>query len=481
MTGVALTLEVLLLSVLIFGSLGALLGLCMRRRLLLPSVVIGLTIVHEILFIGYPIWYALWSDFRLERELLTAVASDQLIMVMVGEALFCVLFALAFACFRLHGTSAVRLPGREQAAERMLLLLVLAGLVVYGQMVLTPPTPYEEMELIVRPEAGWVAQIAGWLNSLFHFTPLIAAALLVFRHRDRATLGWPIERLLSIALLLLVVYVGLFSGVRGRITWVISVLFVGAVLRGQRRGAALTAVLAAVAAPLVFALGPETRAAIIAVTSAGFSRSDIVRMVLEFSREGVSAISETGPADQLAMRAQGPRNAVALYRLHDEVGAPGPRVYLGSVLFPIPRRLWTQKLAPGSPTPDFYDAATYQSKTLSSGPEGEMGPVLASAHAYWEGGWMAVAFAGLLTGLFWGALLRWSGSLPPALAAVVVLAFAGSFLVDGFLTAFCPLWTYVLTAWRWIIPVFGIYGAVLLAGRIWPARAPSLVAEVGPA
>jgi hypothetical protein len=82
-----------------------------------------------------------------------------------------------------------------------------------------------------------------------------------------------------------------------------------------------------------------------------------------------------------------------------------------------------------------------------------MGPVLASAHAYWEGGWVWLVIAGALTGVFWRGAMLWSDRNDAQIALVFGLTFGSAFLIDGFMTMMYPVYTLIDIVWSSILPL----------------------------
>lgn len=102
-------------------------------------------------------------------------------------------------------------------------------------------------------------------------------------------------------------------------------------------------------------------------------------------------------------------------------------------------------------------SAMYKVMDLAYGAPDQMGPMLASSHAYWEGGWIWLICAGVITGLMWNVIFRFTAHLPRSLAAVVIFTFAAAHMVDGLLTMMIPLYAAINAMWLSILPVFLIY------------------------
>jgi hypothetical protein len=175
---------------------------------------------------------------------------------------------------------------------------------------------------------------------------------------------------------------------------------------------------------------------------------------------GINNLSNLNPLEEfsrsLASRAQGVRNSVVLYVDHDIYNGGGFKIYDGLLYSLIPKELIIKKPLLGSDSGDESGYAMY--KVISLGYNlGEMGPLLASAHAYWEGGLLWLVVAGLLTGLFWNFLFQKLSYLPTELKTILILCIAASFLVDGFISMLTPIYSILNTLIRTIIPISTIY------------------------
>ena len=95
-----------------------------------------------------------------------------------------------------------------------------------------------------------------------------------------------------------------------------------------------------------------------------------------------------------------------------------------------------------------------------------MGPVLASAHAYWEGGFFWVVIAGAFTGLFWRAVVLWSDGYGQEIALVFGLTFGSALLIDGLITMMYPVYTLIDIVWVSILPLAMIRVAFSVASTV---------------
>jgi hypothetical protein len=89
--------------------------------------------------------------------------------------------------------------------------------------------------------------------------------------------------------------------------------------------------------------------------------------------------------------------------------------------------------------------------------DGTMGPILASAHAYWEGGYLWLIICGFLTGIIWIFFLTIFKSFPRKFVLLITLTLASSLLIDGIPTIDVPFYAYLIRANLTIIPLTILY------------------------
>jgi hypothetical protein len=447
-------------------ALGAVLVWSWRRISLVGTVIVGATLVHEIILIVFPVWYSVFTDFRLEGNMRAPVGADDLLRVMTGESVFVLMFALAFVMGwprsrpqggRLIGAAVSRNQARR---ERLIfVLLIVAGCLIYARAIIQPSS-----ELLVG-SGGMLDQAFRWFQAIFWFTSLAACAL-VFT-RGRVLFTHPMQALLAAIPLLALLVIGFMTGMRGRIMWVISLLVVTGILNRKTKFVALGVAIGIVMVPLFVFLGGAYRFIAKDEFMSGTGRSEMFVRLYEEGRSRVVEDLKNMGAEFLyavAWRAQGPRNSALLYKQYDSGAGAGFTTYLGSIFFPIPRMVWPEKPAAGSTDGTLSSSAIYLVMELAYGYEAgaSMGPSLASAHAYWEGGWGWLVAAGYITGLLWSIIFNLCRRLPEGMAAVVVFAFAAALLIDGMLTMLTPLYAMIITWWQWVLPVLILYQSAIL-------------------
>lgn len=77
--------------------LGVFLVWSWRRISLLGTLIVGATLVHEIILILFPVWLpSVFTSFALEGDMYTPVSANDLLRVMNCESIFVLMFAIAF-------------------------------------------------------------------------------------------------------------------------------------------------------------------------------------------------------------------------------------------------------------------------------------------------------------------------------------------------------------------------------------------------
>ena len=440
--------------------LGSLFVWSFRRRFLLRTIIVGATFIHELLLIVFPIWYSAFTDFSAEGLMLAQVSSDNLFTVMVGESVFLVTFALAFVfgwprsrLFISQTNVAVSKLRIGQRSTRLTLnVLIVFGVIFYIQMI---------MAVLGYSDGLSGSRVLVWIGGFFWFTPLVACSVVLLK--PKLLFSNPFKFLLAMLPLLALILVGLLGGVRGRLLWVLSLLIIGGFLNKRTAVIWCGLVISICLIPVFSFLGGDYRG----IVTGGTSKTELISVLIdEGSRNLGSSVGDVvdGFAYAFAVRAQGPRNSAVLFQDHDR-GGGGFFTYLGSFVFLIPSGIWPEKPVPGSEDGSGFGASIYKVMELSYGEKGSMGPLLASAQAYWEGGWIWLVIAGFVTGLVWRGIFGICRRLPPDLAAVFSLSFAAALLVDGLLSMLVPLYSIVLVLSQSIFPLIIILLAIRLFSK----------------
>src|SRR5579872_190943 len=431
-----------------------------RRHDVLRTVILGLTLLHETALVTFPVWYAVLSNFKLEREMITGPGPAELLIVMFGETFFVGLFTLALNInsgpVQTHSENT--LIGIKTTRPVLILLTVL-GIFLALREITAPVASVEEAVRYadVKAYPGTGEMLAAWLFYVFQIPTLLAAAIL-FSRRGEST----ITRMLTVANMALNLTPAFAVGHRARFTWIgVAVLAFSWVYKEKIKQLA-SVMLVTILLPLFAFFGGQYRFDVVN-HFAGISQFRVLGYFRDSLQQGISNLDGSPPLEAFALRAEGPRNSTVLYSLYDQGHGAGIKPLIASVYFIVPRVLWPNKRPAGGTDESPYSGAMYVVKTYGHGaPTYVMGPLLASAHAYWEGGWFAVALAGLATGVIWRLILKFVGRLCLEMALLIGMVFATAFMIDGLYTALSPLYAIMRVFWQSIVPI------VFLA---WAARA----------
>lgn len=452
--------NLLLVSLIPLIILGLLIKKAYRRGLRLQVGILGTTFVHEFLLVVFPIWYSVFTEYYWEHKMMVQVVPIDLLIVMIGEAVFVALFAIGIQIGRknvIQDKQTATLLGDRQ--ERLFLfLLVGAGLLIYVILIMAPATTLQST--IEHSQGLYFTSAFGmlfaWFRGFFQVSSLVAASLvLVNSKREKYS---HILRLMAFSTLALVCLLGLSGGVRGRVVTVASFLAIVGFIKRRKELIYVGLVLIIVMLPFFSFLGGPFRSIYYSKAAEGSTKWDLISTVIKEAGESIKSgdkydLSKRSFISSFAKRAQAPRNSVVLYQLYNDGLDAGFRPLGAAFVSPIPRMIWQEKGVAGSSDLTTYGSAVYLVRRVGYGsPLYNMGPYLASAHAYWEGGWIWLIFAGFVTGLIWNIILRWCAKSEKAINIIIALTLTYAVLANGFLTALQPLFDFVRLFWAAILP-----------------------------
>ena len=437
----------------------------------LRATVLGLTLLHEAILVTYPAWYSGLTGFSLEADV--GVTPDQLVRVYAGEALFVTLFAFGLWMQRRPRSRGKGFETKESNFERALMLfLLIGGATTYVAKLFGPNFGYRDIErhweILVRVRFWDIVQ--DWTATLFQWPGLIVAALAI----NISNLHWAWRAAGWTTLFAQLIYAMLY-GLRGGIVYVICLICACGYYAHRKRAIVVCLLLSALLVPLFPWLHSTMRYASYGAPT-GSSRIELVPQMLHMALDAVMNGGDmpeqsSGFAEAWAQRAEGPRNSVTMYELYDAGDAALYKPILGAIVLPIPRAWWFTKPVAGSTDDTNLGAAIYRVQHKKTAFY-DMGPVLASAHAYWEGGWLWLVIAACVSGYMWNLLLVWAERSRSRYLDIIVLTMVTALPVDGFFSALNPLFAYVRVCWITIIPLW-IVGRV--AHRVFQGRGTTQV------
>lgn len=261
----------------------------------------------------------------------------------------------------------------------------------------------------------------------------------------------------------------MINGLRGGVVWVVCAIGAVAFFKARNRALFTAGVLMLACAPLFSWLHTTMRYTTMEAPVGTTNWQMIPRLVegmFQHSEQTYNRAVGSTFLEQWAIRAEGPRNATVLDQLYDQGDAGSFKPMMGAILFPIPRIFWFDKPAAGSTDSTNIGSAIYLvERGKPNASFYDMGAVLASAHAYWEGGWPWLILAGLLTGRVWNWLFAWAERTQSDLVAIILLTFTTALPVDGFFSSLTPLWAYLRLVWITVIPLLVVKAGVDMWSR----------------
>ena len=443
---------------------------CYANRLW--TAMIGLTLFHEVVLVVFPVWHSAFTDFSMERRMMSCASPEGVLRVMAGEAIFVIMFGVAFYILmkkrRCHYKDK-QFGNISKKNEKFFLgMLATFGTIIYTDQFFNPRGYAEYVASIDQTSSSAIFTLCcDWFRTICWFPSIVACMFIFIRTKKEKYPFWLyVVAVIPLGELLLI---GITAGLRGRITWVFSILVIIAFLKKQKKMIYIGLIGLICLLPIASFVYTTMRSCYYGALERGEGRSQLIGQFIDKAKTSDSFISSLGDiVNTASWRAQGPRNSSLLYELYDSGEGAGVAPYLGVIGFPVPRFIWAAKPIAGSSDGTTFGRAVYLvMRSCYWTPLTTMGPVLASAHAYWEGGWIWLAFAGVITGVFWGIILKWCDKVGGVLSIIVALSFCASLLIDGFLTTLYPLYSFGVSFWKFFIPLVVMYKATVL---LFPKR-----------
>ncbi len=444
-------------SAVLVSVLGALTWWAHRGGHRLRATVLGLAFLHELALVAFPGWYGAFTGFKAETAL--GLSPVELLIVYLGEMVFVLLFAGMFFTGSYSANRMARLkPNTEIAAhgdrDRIFLkLLIIGAAALYIGQIFAPTLNYNDLanSTQIQMEYGGLAGlVADWGGAVVRWPGIFGAAMaLVDRRLGRGF------RALALMVLIAETIFSVINGLRGGVIWVVSAVAIAGYFKSRKRLLIIASGAVLVFAPLSSWMHTNMRYVTLAA-AAGTTNWQMIPLMLQGALSHKSLESASVGSNFLetwAIRAIGPLDSIYLYRLYDEGRGASYKPILGTLVYPIPHAVWPDKLIAGSTDNSIVGMAIYRVQALKPGADFiEMGPILASAHAYWEGGWAFLCLAAVFTGWFWNRLLVWAERAQSDSINIVVLVFTAAMPIDGFFDMLNPVFTYVRLFWITLLP-----------------------------
>lgn len=429
----------------------------LRRHDLTGSLVLGYTLLHETALVCLPVYYSIFTGFSFEHEMLTQVGPPELAKVLLGELFFVVTFLWAFKWRGKPSLQHVREAKSGVSRPDCLFLGIVTALGIAAYLVALNQPFAVVSEAIQHAEIrnyssgfelaeAWVFTIV-LIPAIFTATTLCVARSVPF-----------VLRMLGLTLHVCLLLYGVLNGLRGRLTWSLLALLGFAMMYGSRRVLVTTSALLVAAISLFSLIGDGNYRWYMMVNLGGQSQLAALDYAADSLQDGASKDARASLLDSMASRAMGPRNSAVLYEEWDNARGAGLAAIVSALVYPVPRLLWAAKAPAGSIDSTPYGAAMFKVMSIGHGaPYYVMGPYLASAHAYWEGGIVGLLISGFATGGLWALFVALSRKVTLPLATTFLMTFASSLLIDGLYTAFVPLFSIIRSGY-WIILMLGVAG-----------------------
>lgn len=420
---------------------------------------VAATTVHYGVLIAYPGIYSVATEYALERQ--QGVAPAELATVYGWELLYWCFFVFAYIYSR-HAFRRLRRrssPGicarRFTVSERTLsTVFLVGGAIVYGGQLLRPAFTVHDMvaSVEIHSYGSIFDQLADYATSFCRWPALFIASIWFFRRRE-SWLLW----LLSIAIFASELVYAALNGLRGGIVWVACSLCLGAIVLREWKRLVQLSVALLFFLPVLSVIRSELRWYTM-FESGGRKNYELIGDAFKAAlHPKYSSREDHNFLEAWADRAQGPRNTYALLKEYNDGRSAGILPILGALTLPIPRNVWPEKLVAGSTDQTNFGAAIYlvqRLKVMNS--DIEMGPLLASGHAYWEFGLLGVVVAGVLSGALWGCALSLAFIRGGLAAVVIIFCLLAALPIDGFFTMPNPLYTYILIGWKTVLPLLAL-------------------------
>jgi len=473
----------ILIAILITATTAVMLGglvWARRGRRPLAALIFGICLLYELGFVDMPMVYSLISGFKFEAQMVEVAKASELVEMLLGEFLYVATFTSMFVLFestRERRTVASEVQITPESKRLLMILSCLGAVIAISTLVSPMQTLTEGSEhMLAKTYSGPGDVIFTWLQAGFWCSGLYAGGVLFV-----APFSSRLGRLIGLAAVVPLGIFGMLSGVRGRVIWaVMSVMIAGVMFRAKTKVKMALCGLV-IALPFFALMGNLDFRYLVAAQLGGKSLFEVIPLLTRAQSLMMGGSGAGGMAESLVGRAMGPRNSVILYRLYDRGEGCGSAAITSSIYLPIPRFIWAHKRPAGSCDATEVGGAMYQVMSYGYGtPPWVMGPYLASAHAYYEGGWVLVIVFGMVIGGIWSMISAFAERRPLGVAIVYIMVFLSAFTLDGFFTGIAPVHEFIRTLWLAFVPLLFLEKIVYMTvgQRMRPSnRYPSSISQ----
>jgi hypothetical protein len=428
-----------------------------KKNRILETLIFSATLIHEIILISFPCIFAVFSDFKFEKLLRFELHDYDLLKVIAVENAYILCFLLPFIFFFRKREAPWSFDNEK--LYNFFAFITLIGITVYVYQIIHRPTIEEIVDSYSQSGLeGSSNKFISFFTLTFEHASIIVAAIISIRGKSET---YPkLYQYLGILMLVLVLSLVIVSGVRGRVVWVAEFVLLIALLKKKYKPLLLMLLLVIALIPLNNILVTQIRPISEEIAKEGGITNKAIVNIIKTIIDGVREPSkdETNVLQSLAERAQGPRNSAVLMREHDEGRSLSPNIYTGALFYFIPRIIFNRPVI-GSPNENYKDAGIFKVMELNYAEASfiTMGPLLASAHAYWEGGYLGVVIIAILASFLWITIIWFCYKQPTLFGVLVVLLCCCALLIDGFISIFTPLYALIAIFWKNLLPLFLFY------------------------
>lgn len=424
----------------------------------LEAILLFATFIHESLLVSLPCIYSLFSDFDNEKALRFIVTDLDLVSVLGYENLYIFFFMLPLLIFlRLYKFNEVkRIAISHINIYPFLAFVTLLGIIVYSYQIINRPTIEQIVDSYSQSGLVGSNKFISLITITFEHAAIISASVLSVKAKN--DIYSKKYQILGTLLLILSIVIVITTGVRGRVVWVAEFIILVSLFKKNYRPIFLMILLGLMFIPLNNILVNQIRPISEEIAKEGGITNDAIVNITKTIYKGITeedSPSESSPniLSVLAERAQAPRNSVALIKEYDAGRKPGLNIYTGAIFYFIPRFIIPRPVL-GSPNDNFKDAAIFKVMDLNYSYNSfiTMGPLLASAHAYWEGGILGIVFISLISSSIWICIFIMAYKKPIYMGLIICLLMGCALLIDGFISMFTPLYALISMFWKTVIP-----------------------------
>lgn len=409
-------------------------------------MILNINIFMEVLL---PTLLSVYYSFSIERQL--NISNESILQVIILNAIYHLFFFITFL-FVVYKPKSHRDVEYNQY-EKLKFNFVFFIFILIGIYILATTSNYEN---IAREISGTVEMTSFniYLKTMFEYISWGCAIIFLFTYKKNLWL-----KILVLMFCLSIVLRQLAIGLRGGIFITIMFVIFVSLIVNRKINFKLITLLLIIVIPVFGFLGGEFRDSLY---NSGLNKENNIERLKVISNEFIANTFTRNKTNtnnrsekekfsyQLYSRLQATRNSVSLIKLHDNGKSAGLKPTINSINALVPGRFLKDKQYPGSINDSYNGTAMYIVRAQTYGTS-DMGPYLASAHEYWEGGFFYLLFSSIILGLLWGRLSNWSKKRNFDTYSLIILVS----ILDahhGEMTVLSPLSSIIRLFWYQILP-----------------------------